>query len=112
MAVTLESRDLAAGMMLVGADPDGTIHIPPEPLRGRITRLLAAITAIVERRAPLAPSEVQNQAVIQMAVYLFEQPTAARQSANANPFVNSGAAFLLSSWIVRRAAAADPLEAL
>ena len=67
------------------------------------TRLLATATAWVTRHAPDAPAAIQDEAVIRVAGYLFDQQTASRGAAYADALRNSGAAALLLPWRVHRA---------
>ena len=80
-----------------------------------LSRVLASAKAHVERYAPGAPEDVQNEAAIRAVGYLLEQPAAARRSSeigehkeafavsNVNPLYHSGAAGLLAPWRVHRA---------
>ena len=67
------------------------------------TRLLAFGTLLIEQHAPFAPETAQNEAVIRVCGYLFDQPFAGRSSAYANALRNSGAQSLLLAWVVHRA---------
>ena len=67
------------------------------------TRLLAYATAAVTKHAPDAPDAVQDEAVIRLAAYLFDQPTAGRYTGHANALRNSGAASILLPYRVHRA---------
>ena len=98
MAVTLTAGELAVAVR-VAADISG---IPGEYLAD-ITRLLATGTAIVEARAPAAPSAVQNQAVILIAGHLLDSPADRRTPQTA--FYFSGASEILSHFVSRRAEA-------
>ena len=103
MAVTL--ADLAVDLRLI-TNPEDTI----EP--GQIiilTRLLAAAETLVSERASGAPDALKDSAVISLASYLYDRPTAGAAGRYANAFVNSGAASLLSNYIRRRAKAIGPL---
>ena len=103
MAVTIDAAELGKA---IGSTEDVA------------TRLLAVAKAHVERYAPDAPSEVQNEAVIRLAGYLSQsQATIAMRSVSvggidvqappthAPAFRNCGAMGLLSPWKVRRAGA-------
>ena len=80
-------------------------------------RLRPVAVALVERYAPNAPAEIQNEGVIRCAGWLAEQPNAAIRSerqgdieTDFNPSAlsalrHSGAMALLSSWKVRRGGA-------
>ena len=65
-----------------------------------LTRLLAVATAMVEKHAPNAPEAVQNEAVVRVASYLFDQPNASARQAYSSAFRNSGARGLLLPWRV------------
>ena len=118
MAVSLDAVGLAeaAGLPIV-ADPD-----PDDDVDGRTSpvgvRLLAVVTERIERYAPSAPSEVQNEAAIRFAAYLngaTSNPNAAGSVSigdlgpitssahtHAGAFRTSGAKGLLSPWRIRR----------
>ena len=66
-------------------------------------RLLAYATVAVEKNAPAAPTSVQNEAVIRIAAYLFDQPTSSRGATYANAGKNSGAWSMLLPYRVHRA---------
>ena len=71
------------------------------------TRLLAFGTLLVEQHAPFAPETAQNEAVIRVCGYLFDQPFAGRGNAYANSLRNSGAQSLLLPWVVHRAGSTE-----
>ena len=98
MAVTLTLTELAASMRL----GDG-VEAPTPPLDGILTRLLAVAIATVERLAPDAPDDIQAEAVIRMAAYAYDSPTAGRNTGFASAWHNSGASAMCVPWIVRRA---------
>ena len=105
MAVTL--ADLAVDLRVI-TNPEDTI----EP--GQIvilTRLLAVAETLVSERAAGAPAALKDSAVISLASYLYDKPTAGAAGRYANAFVNSGAASLLSNYIRRRAKAIGPITA-
>ena len=97
MAVTLTAAELAAALR-VGDSAEETAEA---------TRLLAYGTAAVERQAPDAPPAVQNEALIRLCAYLYDSPTANRGTIFANAMRNSGAAHMLSPYLVRRAGTAS-----
>ena len=70
-----------------------------------LTSNLAAATALVEARAPLAPDASQNKAVVQIVGYWLEAPQAGAQRFGYNAFLQSGAAAILAPFIERRAQA-------
>ena len=96
--------DLAVDLRVI-TNPEDTI----EP--GQIvilTRLLAVAETLISERASSAPDTLKDSAVIQIASYLYDKPTAGAAGRYANAFVNSGAASLLSNYIRRRAKAIGP----
>ena len=93
MAVDLTVAALAAALRL-GASAEETAEA---------TRLLGYATTAVETYAPAAPANVQNEAVIRLAGYLFDQPLASRGAAYANAARNSGALRMLLPYRIHRA---------
>ena len=96
--------DLAVDLRVI-TNPEDTI----EP--GQIvilTRLLAVAEMLISERASSAPDTLKDSAVIQIASYLYDKPTAGAAGRYANAFVNSGAASLLANYIRRRAKAIGP----
>lgn len=91
--VTLTAAQLATAIRLGTSDEE----------TAQATRLLAVATALVTRHAPAAPTAMQNEAVVRVAGYLYDQPTAAGGTQHANALRNSGAAALLLPWRVHRA---------
>ena len=102
MAVTLTVQDLVYAIRLL-ADTTDTLE---EPQLGILTRTLASATAQVERYAPGAPADVQSEAAIRMAAYLYDVPPG-RTGRSQNAFRDCGAIALLSSWRVQRATALE-----
>ena len=99
MAVTLDAAALATA---TGADAATT------------ARLLPVVSAVVERYAPDAPADVQNEAAIRLAAWLDQsQDAIGLQSIDISgvsttalndhgaAFRRSGAKGLLSSWATR-----------
>ena len=79
---------------------------PPEPLNGVLLRTLRASQAIVsERIRDDAPEAIKDLAVIAVASYVHDRPSAPQGERFANPWRNSGAEQMLSRWIDRRAVA-------
>ena len=66
-------------------------------------RLLAYATEAIEQNSPNAPEATQNEAVIRLAAYLYDQPNAGRGLSYANALRNSGAAMILLPYRVHRA---------
>lgn len=93
MAVTRTATELAAALRL-GSTTEET---------AQATRLLATATAAVTKHAPDAPDAIQDEAVIRVAGYLFDAPTAARGAGYGDILRNSGALALLLPYRVHRA---------
>ena len=93
MAVTLDAVGLAAALR-VGDTPEET---------SEVTRLLGYAAEAVVQHAPDAPDVVHNEAVIRLAGYAMDRPTASRGSSYANVLRNSGAASALLPYRVHRA---------
>ena len=101
MAVTITLNELAVELRYSVSD-----SVPPAHTYAVILLdLLAAATELVERRAPLAPSDTQNRAVTQLAAYWNDAPTAPPQRFGYNAWLHSGAAQMLAPFIERRAEA-------
>ena len=90
MAVELSLTQLAEAIRADESDPT-------------LARLLQVAEFMIERLAPVAPSDVQDQATIQFVGYLFDRPFTSRGKGFSNALVNSGAAALLLPWRVHRA---------
>ena len=101
MAVTLTHQELAAHLRITTSDTQPI----PGPYVTIVVDSLQAATELVERRAPLAPTDSQNRAVTLLCGYWFESPRAAPQRFGYGAWLHSGAAQLLSPWIERRAQA-------
>ena len=99
MAVTITPQKLAAHLRIVTSDTQPI----PGPYVTVVVDSLQAVTALVERRAPLAPTDTQNMAVTQIAGYWWESPQAAARRFGFNAWQHSGAAQLLAPFIERRA---------
>ena len=95
MAVNV--TQLAAALRL----GDG-VTAPDEPLLGILTRLLGVGDATVALLAPDAPDVIKDEAVINYAAQLYDKPSAASGNRYAAAWLNSGAASLVASWVVRR----------
>ena len=107
MAVTL--TELAAALRL----GDG-IHAPAEPVHVILTRLMAVGAALVDEAAPAAPTAIRDEAIVLLAGYLYDQPSAPSGDRYSAAWRNSGAESLTTHFVERRAvgAAAEPLPAL
>ncbi len=100
MAVTV---GILATELRLAVDPDTP---PAEPLASVLSRALKAAEAIVnERTRDDTPEAVRDLAVVAVASYLFDRPSAAPGLRFANAWANSGAEAMLSRWIDRRAVA-------
>lgn len=100
MAVDLGT--LAVELRL-STDPDTP---PAEPLATVLSRALRAAQAVVDERVrDDAPEAIKDMAVVAVASYLFDKPSAAPGLRFSNAWANSGAEAMLSPWIDRRAVA-------
>ena len=93
MAVTITQPQLS-GALRLGDTSEETAEA---------TRLLSYSTEAVTRHAPSAPDVVQNEAVIRLSGYLFDQPNAGRGMAYASALRNSGASAILLPYRIHRA---------
>ena len=78
------------------------VTAPAEPVNGILTRLLGVADAFVELVAEDAPVVVKDEAIIRMAAYGYDAPTVAGGDRYTNAWRNSGAAGLVSRWVVHR----------
>lgn len=90
LAVVLRIQDDATAAV---AEPHMTI----------LADLLKWARAEVAAQAPRAPEDSQDQAIYTLCGYVYDVPTAARGTAYANAWDNSGAKHILRRWITRRA---------
>ncbi|MCY3608982.1 MAG: hypothetical protein OXG57_11155 [Acidimicrobiaceae bacterium] len=107
MAVTIDADELATA---AGIDAAAA------------TRLLAVVTARIDRYAPDAPDAIANEAAVRGAAYLGDAPAVPGSTVDlgpvkiGTPYTNqdwwrkSGAAALLSPWRVRRARKVEAAE--
>ena len=102
MAVTITLQQLAHEVRVTTNSADSGITPYYVTI---LQRDLAAATEWIERRAPLAPTESQNKAVVLIVGYWLEAPRAAPQRFGYNAWLHSGAAALLAPYIERRAEA-------
>ena len=101
MAVTITLNELAVELGYSVSDT-----VPPAHTHAVVLLdLLAAATEMVERRAPLAPSDTQNMAVSLIAGYWNQAPRSNPQRFGYNAWRNSGASEILGPFIERRAQA-------
>jgi len=89
----LRDADLAAGIR-VGVDYD---TLDPQ-IQRIITRLNVSCTAYVRAHTDRAPQEVENEAIIRMAGYLYDAPPVTRFGV---AFRESGAQALVDPWKIR-----------
>ena len=101
MAVTLTLNELAVH---VGSSVSETVP-PKGPYIVPLIDALRSASELVERRAPLAPDDSQNEAVSVIVGYWFQSPQAAPQRYGYNAWLHSGAAQILAPFIERRAQA-------
>ena len=98
MAVTITVAQLSEALRL-------TVSGAPEPpALGIITRQLATAAALVNQRAPAADSDTQNEAVVRLVGWLYDQPASGIRTVQ-GAWSHSGAASLLAPYVVRRAEA-------
>ena len=102
MAVNITLRQLAHEVRVTTAS-DGA-GIPPYYVT-ILHRDLAAATELVMSRAPLAPTESLNKAVVQIIGYWLDSEPASPQRFGHNAWLHSGAAQVLAPFIKRRARA-------
>ena len=100
MAVTV--IELSAALRI----GDG-VTAPVEPIAGILARLLGVAEALVEIDSPSAPALVKDQAVVNLASYLYDMPTAGISERYSRAFRSSGAVDLLSRWRVLRVVGGD-----
>ena len=102
MAVTITIGSLANQVRVSTTDATDDV---PDSYDAVLTSNLAAATALVEARAPLAPEDSQNKAVVQIVAYWLDAPPATAQRFGYNAWQFSGAAQILAPFIERRAQA-------
>ena len=93
MAVTITVSELAAAIRL-GDTAEETAEV---------TRLLAYSTEAVTKHAPGAPDTIQNEAVVRLVGYHYDQPFSPNSDRYRNALRNSGAAGILLPYRVHRA---------
>ena len=97
MAVTI--KQLAVSLRILAELTEDL----PDGLNRELGRVLAFSKQMVLDRAPTAPTAYADEAVVRIAGYLFDQPTAPGGSQWANAYRNSGAASVLGDFTARRA---------
>ena len=103
MAVTLTVEALRNALRAGNSDEETT----------EITRLLGYASAVVDSQvgSTFVPNEVENEAAVRIAAYLYDMPSASRGAAYANVFRNSGAAAMLLPFRTHRAGGIEVQEA-
>ena len=96
MAVTITRQALQAALRIDGAEADSSAESI------EVARIMATVTALVEKHAPNAPDAIQNEAVVRAGGWLFDMPAAQRTAAG-DVLRNSGALALMLPWRVHRA---------
>ena len=78
---------------------------PPllSPWRGYSIGSSGVAEALVAVGAPLAPLTVQNEAIVRLAAYLYDQPTSSAGDRYGAAWRNSGAESLTTRFVQRRA---------
>lgn len=97
MAVTVTLAQLGAHLR-VG---DGTTE-PTGPEAVVLTRILATATALVTAYAPDAPDAIHDESAVRCAGYLMDSDPSGSSPGGPNALRSSGAAALLSRYVVRR----------
>lgn len=69
-----------------------------EPLNSIVERLLSTADALVQKRTVGLPQDVRIQAALQVAGFLFDQPT----GQHSNAWIRSGAMDICRPWLRRR----------
>ena len=88
MAVTITASDLALALRIDSANSDQV---------KQVERLREYAVKAVEDYAPSAPAEIQNEAVVRLAGYLFDTPFQQFRG-NQNAFRNAGSAGILDRY--------------
>ena len=101
MAVTLTRAQLAVELRIIASETDDI----DAGIAAVLDRALAAAVASVEDYAPAA---LQDEAVVRLASVLYDR--AGHEGRGGNPFVQSGAAFLLSPHRTRSVVSAGQAE--
>ena len=96
MAVTLEQLAVA---LRITTDPTATV---PEPENGILTRIQSWAESEIAGRAPDAPDNYRDQALVVLAGYVHDRPPVERGGAYANAWEHSGVSDILRRWVNRR----------
>lgn len=106
MALTLDTSAVIAQLMerKKAMDPESRAAAHNSDLR-RIERLLKTAAAYIERRAPAAPQEAQDEAALLFIAYALERGGGDPEGVRGAPNVwrHSGALSILAPWRVHRA---------
>ena len=97
MAITV--GDLAVDLRIATA-VDAAL---PAAQTAILSRLLATAQTLVTERAGGAPESLRDQAVLAVASYMYDRPSAGAGNRYANAWASSGASELLSRYVARRA---------
>ena len=103
MAVTLSRAELAVELRIIATATDAI----DDGIAAVLDRALAAAVASVEDYAPAAPAALQDEAVVRLASVLYDR--AGHEGRGGNPFVQSGAAYLLSPHRTRSVVSAGQM---
>ncbi len=101
MAVTLTLGQLALELRVSVTSNTSDV---PLGYAGILQRGLDTATALIERRAPDAPDDIQNAAASMLIAYDFDSDRPAYRNVR-SAWNYSGAAEVLSPWVERRAEA-------
>ena len=93
MVVTVSDLAIALTLSTDGEDLDAA-------QTSILTRLLGVGEAHTALLIPVAPPAVQDEVIVRLAAYLYDQPVG-RRDAYANAWVNSGAGSLASRWLTQ-----------
>ena len=96
MAVSLAQLSVA---LRITVDATATV---PEPENGILTRIQSWAESEIAGRAPNAPANYQDQALVVLAGYVHDRPPVERGGAYANAWEHSGASDILRRWVNRR----------
>lgn len=106
--MSVSVADLAVDLRLLATPPAaGESQDNPPGLAAAqvavLTRVLATAQTLVAERTPTAPALLCDQAILNLAGYLFDRPSASPGTRFANAWGNSGASELLAAYVRRRA---------
>ena len=88
------------------------VNEPPEPIKGILERWQAAAEEITTKLAPNCPAEIRDKAVSMIASSGYDLETTGRALAFNAVWYTSGAAALVSPYVVRRAGVRAPAAAI